>query len=251
MSRARSIGLLAGWLAVAPAGADAVPDCPAAFSDTTGVATWYDADGGGACTFAPSGDLMVTAVAAPDWAGSAHCGRCLEVWGPDGHVVVRVVDLCPECPSGHLDLSLEAFDVIAAPPQGVVPVAFRSIECPVQGNLRIYFAPGSNPWWVGLQVRNHPYAVAQLELRSGAAWYAGVRQEWNSFQLPAAFPVPIVPPLQIRITDVHGHQVVTGLAAIGDDSEVTTQAQFPFCSGLFVDGFAQGTATPFWSSLGP
>ena len=243
--------LLVGFAVAAPLCADAVPDCPAAISDLDGVATYYSATGAGACTFPPSSDLMVTALAAPDWAGSAHCGRCIEVWGPEARIVVRVVDLCPECPSGHLDLSAEAFDLIADPVQGIVPVAFRSIECPVTGDLRLYLAPGSSVWWVGLQVRNHPYAVSQVEFRRDGVWYFGVRQSWNSFQLPGSFPVPIVPPLAIRITDVHGRQVETALATIGDDVEVTTEEQFPLCSGLFVDGVEQGTAAPFWSAVGP
>jgi expansin (peptidoglycan-binding protein) len=250
-------GLAAGLAALAtiaastPVRGDAVPDCPAALVDLDGVATYYAADGSGACTFPASADRMVVALAAPNWAGSAHCGRCLEVWGPEGRIVVRVVDLCPECPSGHLDLSAEAFDRIADPPQGIVPVAFRSIECPVTGNLRLYLAEGSSVWWVGLQVRNHPYAVSTVEFRQGGIWYAGVRQPWNSFQLPAAFPEPIVLPLQIRITDVHGRSVQTSLASIGSDVEVPTAVQLPLCDGLFVDGFGTGTATPFWSRTGP
>jgi expansin (peptidoglycan-binding protein) len=151
-------------LAGAGVRADGYPDCPTVFTALAGVATWYAADGTGACSYDASNDLMVTAVALPDWAGSAHCGQCLEVWGPSGHIVVRVVDQCPECPSGHLDLSYQAFDAIADPNTGVIPIAFRSIECPVAGNLALRQKEGSNVWWFAVQPRDTRYPTVSRPL---------------------------------------------------------------------------------------
>ncbi len=72
-------------------------------SEHSGQATYYDfADGSGACSFEPSpNDLMVAAMNAPDYAGAAACGSCARVFGPNGEITVRIVDLCPECPRGQ------------------------------------------------------------------------------------------------------------------------------------------------------
>lgn len=249
---------LACWLAavfavaaVFPASADAVPGCPASFEEIAGVATFYAADGGGNCSFAPSADLMVTAVAAPDWAGSAECGRCLEVWGPEARIVVRVVDQCPECPAGHLDLSAEAFDLIAQPIQGVVPVSFRSIPCPVAGNVMIHQKDGVNVWWFAVQIRNHRFAIATVELRENgsATWQAMARQDYNYFLLTSgpglAFPV------DLRITDAHQHAIVESVSAVVPQGDTLGQHQFPRCAGIFVDGFESATASPWWSASAP
>jgi expansin (peptidoglycan-binding protein) len=243
-------------LAVTPAlRADGVPGCPALFTDLTGVATFYDADGSGACSFDTAVDLMVTAVAAPDWAGSLHCGRCLEVWGPEATIVVRVVDLCPECPSGHLDLSAEAFDVIADPVQGVVPIAFRSIPCPVAGPLAVRQKEGSNPWWLALQMRDHRHAVASVEVRENGSstWQSLGRESYNYFVVTSSAGGGLGLPIDLRVTDVHGH-VVTEADLIGGvtPGAVTLgTTQFPACAGIFLDGFEGGTLAPLWSGATP
>ena len=45
--------------------------------------------------------------------GSLICGAHVEISGPKGTIVVRIVDQCPECPEGNIDLSAEAFALIA------------------------------------------------------------------------------------------------------------------------------------------
>lgn len=99
-----------------------------------GIITYYDATGAGACSFSPSPqNLMVAAMNAEQWDGSAVCGSYVEVNGPQGSIVVRIVDLCPECKSGHLDLSREAFAVIANPIDGRVAVTWRSVSPELSG----------------------------------------------------------------------------------------------------------------------
>ena len=91
----------------------------------TGIATYYNANGDGACMFGPSpGDLMVSAMNSPEYGNAAACGAYVHVIGPKGQVTVRIVDLCPECNAGHLDLSREAFARIADLPQGRVDITW-------------------------------------------------------------------------------------------------------------------------------
>ena len=53
-----------------------------------GEATYYDANGTGACGFPASTDFMVAAMNDEQYS-KANCGRCIEVTGPRGTVVVR------------------------------------------------------------------------------------------------------------------------------------------------------------------
>ena len=85
--------------------------CPTTRSAT---ARTTSADGTGNCSFdASPNDLLVAAMNAPDYDNAAWCGACLEVTGPMGMVTVRVVDQCPGCAHGDLDLSPQAFQMIA------------------------------------------------------------------------------------------------------------------------------------------
>lgn len=235
--------------------ADGVPDCPAVFEDATAVATFYDADGTGHCGYDVAPDRMVVAVASADWAGSAHCGRCLQVWGPEGMVIVRVVDSCPTCGPDHLDLSAEAFDLVADPQQGIVPVAYRSIACPVAGPLAVKQKEGSNPWWLALQPRNHRHAIAAVAVREDGdtVWQAAARQDYNYFLIESGAPAGLDPPLDVRITDVHGKVVVADdlIATIVAGSTVPAPAQLAACSGIFADGFESSTLAPWWSAATP
>ena len=137
----------------------------------TGEATYYDfADGSGNCSFpATPDDLMVGAMNHVDYAGSAVCGSCAEVTGPDGAVTVRIVDQCPECPQGDIDLSPEAFVKIVALEKGRVPITWRYVPCATSGPLVYHFKDGSNPWWTAVQIRNHTLAIATLPVRRSAS----------------------------------------------------------------------------------
>ena len=147
-----------------------------------GIATYYSATGEGNCSFdATPGDLMVTAMNTPQWEDSAVCGTCLEVQGPRGAVTVRVVDRCPECASGHLDLSREAFARIAEPAQGRVSIQWRRVACAVEGPVAYRFKEGSSQWWVAIQVRNHRVPVQRLEVQRNGSWVDVRRADYNYF----------------------------------------------------------------------
>src|SRR4051812_16207744 len=76
----------------------------------SGEGTYYGATGAGNCSFDPSPDnLMVAAMNHTDYAGSAACGEYVAVTGPKGTLTLRIVDQCPECRPGDIDLSAEAF----------------------------------------------------------------------------------------------------------------------------------------------
>ncbi len=106
------------------ASADAAPTV-----DYSGEATYYAADGTGACGFKASpGDLNVAALNKSQYAKS-WCGQCVLVTGPKGSVKVRIVDLCPGCAHGDLDLSEESFTSIASLSAGRVKITWHVVPC--------------------------------------------------------------------------------------------------------------------------
>src|SRR5262249_17788687 len=117
--------------------------CIGALLSATGDATYYDADGAGSCSFDRSSDRMVAALSRPDWGHGRWCGACLAVTGPRGEVIVRVVDQCPGCKHGDLDLSREAFARIAPLSAGRTKIAWREVPCPVTGPIIYQLKPGS------------------------------------------------------------------------------------------------------------
>lgn len=97
--------------------------------DYSGEATYYAADGTGACGFKASpNDLLVAAMNKSQYSKS-WCGQCVLVTGPKGTVKVRIVDLCPGCSHGDLDLSEEAFTSIASLSAGRVKITWHVVAC--------------------------------------------------------------------------------------------------------------------------
>ena len=196
----------------------------------TGEATYYDfADGSGNCGFpATPDDLDVAAINAPDYAGSASCGSCVRVNGPNGTIDLRIVDQCPECPSGNLDLSPSAFEQIADLSAGRVPITWETIACPVSGPIVYHFKDGSNPWWTAIQIRNHTHAIAKLEYQADGAWIDVPRVDYNYFVADSGMGEG---PLTLRVTDVLGNVLEDSGIPVLDDADAEGQGQFPACGG--------------------
>lgn len=111
-------------------GGPSSPDAAASTGSTySGEATYYNAEGKGACGIQTPSDYLVCAINDEQYSRE-NCGRCVEVTGPMGSVVVRVIDKCPGCDQGDLDLSETAFTKIAAKSAGRVKITWRFVGCP-------------------------------------------------------------------------------------------------------------------------
>jgi expansin (peptidoglycan-binding protein) len=193
-------------------------------TSVTGVATYYNADGSGACSFdASPSDLDVAAMDAAQWAGSGVCGECVAITGPKGNVTVRIVDLCPDCESGHLDLSQSAFAKIADVSAGKVSVTWQPVACGVSGNVSYHYKDGSNPYWTAIQVRNTRLPVQKLEVMKSGAYVDVARADYNYFVDTSGTGTG---PVQVRITAENGAQLVDTLPAVSSNTDAPGSGQF-------------------------
>lgn len=193
----------------------------------TGEGTYYDADGTGNCSFDATSDLMVAAMNAADYDHAAWCGACVAVSGPQGEVTVRIVDQCPGCAEGDLDLSREAFALIAPLSAGRVPITWRPVPCDVAGPIAYQFKDGSNPYWTAIQIRNHRYAIATLEARDAAGAYVPItRADYNYFVASDGLGPG---PYTLRVTDTRANVLEDTGIALGDAVARSGTAQFPVC----------------------
>ena len=189
-----------------------------------GVATYYAATGDGACGFGPSpNDLNVAAMDQPEWNGSAVCGECVAVTGPKGSVTVRIVDLCPECEPGHLDLSQEAFAQIADVSAGKVSITWKVVPCDVTGNVEYQIKDGSSQYWTAIQVRNSRLPVAKLEWMQSGAWTDVSRASYNHFVVSSGVGTGSY---QVRITSSTGETLVDTLPPVQPNTVVQGSGQF-------------------------
>jgi expansin len=192
----------------------------------TGEATYYEADGGGNCSFDPTPqDLMVGAMNHTDYADSAICGAYVELTGPNGTITIRIVDQCPECPAGNIDLSSSAFEKIAELNKGRVPITWRIVSPDISGPIRYQFKEGSSQWWTAVQIRNHRNPIAKFEyLDRNGQFKAVPRENYNYF----VESVGMGPgPYTFRVTDSHGNVLSDSGIVLKVNGEVAGSAQFP------------------------
>ena len=206
-------------------GASLVMAAPPAAAATTGKATHYEAVGGGStngnCSFPalPTNQLYV-AVSPAEYAKGAACGTYLDVTGPKGKVRVVVMDQCPECAAGHIDLSKTAFGRIGTLSDGIVPVTYTTVKKPTVPALSFRFKNGSSQWWFALQVLDHGNRIASVSVKVNGTWKVATLADYNYWIYQ---PGAGAGPHSIKVTDVYGQQTtVTGITMSPGKVQKTT-----------------------------
>jgi len=192
----------------------------------TGEGTWYYATGAGNCSFPASPEnMMVAAMNHTDYANSALCGAYVQVTGPNGTIIVRIVDQCPGCPINDIDLSQEAFAEIANLADGRVPISWQLVSYPLPTPIVYHFKDGSNPWWTAVQIRNHSNPVTKVEYQNGNGVFHEIpRLSYNYFVQSSGLGTG---PYTFRVTDYFGHTIIDhGILHI-ENGDVSSSAQFP------------------------
>ena len=177
--------------------------CAAALS---GKATFYDiAGGGGNCSYdGPPGDMLHVAMGPGEYAEAAACGGYLDVSGPKGKVRVKVVDQCPECAQGHIDLSKEAFARIGNPVDGIIPVSYTPVvNPPLPGPLTFRIKEGASQYWFSVRVDNTGNALRSVQAKTaGGGFVTLTKYDYNYWQADSGLGPG---PYTIRATDVQGN----------------------------------------------
>jgi expansin (peptidoglycan-binding protein) len=177
-------------------------------AQTSGEATHYElASGGmGNCSYPspPAGQLYV-ALPPPEYGSSAACGSYLQVSGPGGSVTVEVVDQCPECQAGHIDLSEQAFAKIAPLSAGLVPVTYRTLaNPPLPAPLSMLVKTGSSAYWLALLPINNGNPLATVAVSQGSGGWQELSRTTYGYWLASSGAGP--GPFSVRLTDSLGHQ---------------------------------------------
>lgn len=186
---------------------------PASGPVMRGRAYFYNpGDGDGSCSFGPLPAAGLYASVGPaQYAGGAACGSYLDVTGPDGTVRAEVVDLCPGCSGGGLDMSEAAFGRVASTAAGTAEVSYRVVRDPrLPGPLELRLAQTASPGWLAVQVLNTGNPLRSVQVTwPGARWKRLVLSSDDYWAAPAgAGPGPF----RFRVTDTAGHRaVLTGI----------------------------------------
>lgn len=105
------------------------------------------------------------------WDDTLNCGRCAEVSCDDSRcsdttstVTVWIVDRCPECVEGDLDLSPTVFKQLTGSDPSRYTIKWKFVDCPVSGGIEYCAKSGSSSSWLAVQPANMAQGVASMKI---------------------------------------------------------------------------------------
>ncbi|MEV6845925.1 expansin EXLX1 family cellulose-binding protein [Actinoplanes sp. NPDC051411] len=216
---------------------------PPATSGHSGKATFYDLDGGTPnCSYpsAPDDDLFV-ALGPSEYSNAAACGTYLDVTGPEGKVRVKVVDKCPECDAGHLDLSRTAFKKIGAESAGVIPITYKTVVNPATpGPLSVRMQEGTSQYYWSALIDNHGNQLSSVKVAGpGGTFHTAERADYNDWIIDGGAGSG---PFKIKISDVYGRTAT--LSGISLSPEKTQKSSARLSGGGTVETPHSSSPTP-------
>lgn len=195
-----------------------------------GEGTYYEGIAGsssGNCSLpVAQDDYFHCAMNTIDYNNSEACGACINVTGPNGSVILKVVDRCPECKSGDIDMTEEAFSQIANVIDGRVAISWQYVTCTAEENnqIQLVFKEGSSEFWTGIQLRNTTHAVESLHYQlNDGSWKNISRELYNYFIAPEG----ITSPMNLKATSVVNEELIfENINLNATETEINTQKQF-------------------------
>ena len=202
-----------------------------------GTASYEEVEDGSnfACSYRALPDKAKTnfvAINLPQWDEGRACGKCVNVWCTDPFcttqfepVKLMVVDLCPECKEGDLDLSIPAYEEVTGRWPHRLRVEWDWTDCGewFEDDIRMDLKDGSNAWWRAFYFSNSRYPLSSVSINGRSL----ERQEFNFWTDRGYLETG---PYKIVLTSLAGETIETTV----DDILETTQnigAQFPLTIG--------------------
>ncbi|KAG4100514.1 hypothetical protein H8356DRAFT_987191 [Neocallimastix lanati (nom. inval.)] len=163
----------------------------------TGDATAYGmATSGGNCLFPKDEfyqDMMYAALNSKQYLSDLGCGTCAVVVSteqPYKPIRVRVIDRCPECKHGDLDLSNKAYKALTNEEPGRRKITWALIPCDIDiagfkalvkpnSDIKFQFKSGSSASWTEVKVYNTRYPVAKMEVKVKDKYVRMTRRDYN------------------------------------------------------------------------
>ena len=199
---------------------------------------------GGNCLFPKEEyyDGMYAAINSYQYNADSGCGLCALVVSPSNPqkaIRVRIIDECPDCEHGSLELSDKAFKELTGMDNPTpVEVTWALIPCDIDvedfpalvekgSKIKFQFKTRSTPWFYQLKIFNTVYPVTKVEANIKGLWIPLIRKSsnyWSGSSIGASAG------LEFRVTladstVVIAKNVTLTVAKEDDDSDFSTGDQ--------------------------
>ena len=177
---------------------------------------------------------------------SNACGACVRVIGPKGEVTLKIVDECPECKFGDIDMTTAVFPQLANIEDGRINITWQYVPCPYVDEIKILFSPDSGPYYFKIQIRDSNYPITYVEYQKNDGSYDTIQREvYNYFVVQNGIDEDKsqTGPYNFRFTAITGERLYANNIPFSTTGLVYTGVQFesvacPDCVGV-IGGTAQ------------
>ena len=212
------------------------------------IATHYVLTGLPNCSYPnPPADQLFVALSPSEYNNAGGCGGYLEVHGPDGSVRVKVIDQCPECATGHIDLSETAFAKLAPLSAGLINISYTYLANPaLPGPISMEVKDGSSQYWLALLPDNTGNPLASVQVRTSSGWQSLSHASYNYWIAQGGAGSG---PFTVRLTDIQGNTATVSGITLSPGS-VQSTGTYMYGAGSAPAPVTQ-TPTPKSSSASP
>jgi expansin (peptidoglycan-binding protein) len=169
------------------------------------------------------------------YATADYCGTCVELTGKagtKGTQIIEIVDKCPECLVGDIDLSNQAFLAIFGDLGiGRAKMDWHEVACPWSTTPVNITTQGCNQWYAKIIVAKHKNKINKVEIYDTytSKWVNMTRGMDNGWVNATAISIP--GKTNLRITDVFSQQITVVGFEIASGVATTFQgtSNFPPC----------------------
>lgn len=170
----------------------------------TGQASFFNGGYTGGCAMLDPIDqtYYIAALNKEDYDNAALAGAYLEVTGDKGTAYVLVSDVLYEGQKGDLNISEAAYRKVTDSRAQSANVTWKIAALPTKEPISYKFKEGSSKYWCGIQIRNHRFPVAKVELvRGDGTTQEFTRENYNYFIATNLGDGPYT----FRVTDIYGN----------------------------------------------
>jgi len=193
------------------------------------IATHYVLNGLPNCSYPnPPADQLFVALSPSEYNSAGGCGGYLEVHGPKGSVRVKVIDQCPECAAGHIDLSEAAFARLDDLAAGLINVSYTYLANPaLPGPISMDVKDGSSQYWLALLPDNTGNPLSSVQVHTSSGWQSLSHASYNYWIAQNGAGSG---PFTVRLTDNQGNTTtVSGIRL--SPGEVQTTGTYMYGAG--------------------
>ncbi len=151
------------------------------------------------------------AINAPQYSNSLSCGKCVNIQYNNRNINALIVDICPECKYGDLDLFTEAYNDLIQESPGRKQISWKFIDCPnniVENNIQLRIDE-INYYWLSIQPENFKCGIQSMQIFNNNQWINMERNDNKMMGLYFNYHSKVNIPFKLKITSMYNEELIT------------------------------------------